>query len=211
MYHKIQKCQYEIITEKVVAVKKTWQNILLIILSIIILFLLTVFAFWFSPAIWYASYAGIITVDELGINVDLLEVSGDKATNEYTVRLVNTVRQFVVDKENCAVQYDMQASGYIAENQADGSIIIGDHSGQNFAMLKECDEGMSVVIKRPDGNIENYVVARVFIGYNRNNDLEYEDGKSILKDNPNGIILYTCVDDTEIPVYIVFLQPGSSQ
>lgn len=85
MYHKIQKCQYEIITEKVVAVKKTWQNILLIILSIIILFFLTVFAFLFSPATWYASYAGILTVDELGINVDLLEVSGDKATNEYTV------------------------------------------------------------------------------------------------------------------------------
>ena len=164
-------------------------------------------AFSFLPANHLPWYQGRFQIASAGIDVMLME---PYLLSNHTKegQLYNAIiTQWIVDKNDCAAQFWKDASGVILEDQATGSVVIADHDSQNFATLKDCAVGDIAAIIRADGTIEEYVVTQNFIGINAGNDLEYEQGGSALKDNPGGIIVYTCADKTAIPVHILFLQP----
>ena len=193
--------------------KKRWKTIifilaLIVLCAIFVLCLIPITAY-FLPANCLPNYSGKIEIADVGIEVSLIELPTDGEVTIVDTKLMNLYRQFIVDKENCAAEFYQYYSGVVFNNIT-GSWVIGDHSSQEFAPLKNCKEGMEVIITRPDGSINKYYVTKVFIGYNIDGDLIDQEGASLLNDNPGGIILYTCADDTAVPVHIVFLHPTIS-
>ena len=142
----------------------------------------------------HPDYAGTLTIPSQGIDVPLIMVNNPD------------MLQMVVDKTNCAVLFK-KVDSVVNGQEKGASWIIGDHSSQNFKTLHQAAVGDKAKIVNPDGVVSEFVVTKNFIGYNISEDLIYEDGTSVRNDNPDGIILYACVDETAVPVYIVFLQP----
>lgn len=142
----------------------------------------------------HPGYAGVLSISSAGIKVPLILVEDPD------------MMQTVVDKMNCAAL--IKKVGMIVNGQEkDVSWIIGDHSYQKFRKLPEVEVGSESEITDPDGTVRKFIVTKNLIGYNIGGDLVYEDGTSVRNDVTDGLILYTCVDETAIPVHIVFLQP----
>lgn len=149
----------------------------------------------YLPASFLPGYSGRLQICATDIDVMLMEPTSN--------RLV----QAVVDKQECAAIMWVKFGGVVRNDYPAGVFIVADHNTQNFATLHECEIGDKATLQHPDGICEEFVVVQSFKGINTNEDLEYKSGGSILKDNLGGIILYTCVDDTAIPIHVVFLQP----
>ena len=144
------------------------------------------------------AYMGELVIESVGIDVPCVMV--DPADSE--------LNQRVVHKSNCAAM--MWSSKKVITDEITGTWFIGDHADQGFKSITRCVIGDTAFFKNKDGSIQEYVVTASSEGCNENSILTYK-GESILEDNLGGIILYTCLDSTGIPVYIVYLQPESSQ
>lgn len=176
--------------------KIPWAKILLGIILLIIV-LLTVYCFckinWDEVLPYNArkneNYAGDLIIEVADINVPCVLVFTSEKQAKY------------VDKPNCASI--MPAGSYIEGHE---TWIIGDHNYQGFSRIERCEIGDTAKFVAKDGTVTLYEVTANFTGHNRHNDLQYEDGTSVIEDNYGGIILYTCMDNPE-NVRIVFLQP----
>lgn len=143
----------------------------------------------------HPDYVGTLIISSVGIEVPLVLAEGPD------------MMQMVVDKMNCAAF--IKKVGYVVNGQEkDVSFLIGDHSFQKFKKLPEVEVGAESEIVTSDGTVRKYIVTKRFIGYNIDGNLVYEDGTPIRNEVNDGLILYTCVDETAIPVHIVFLQPA---
>lgn len=188
--------------------KKIFKRIIVIISVVCLVISGLLLCIWFIPAQYFPYYVGVLEIPDVGIEVPVVEVPETFGYNRATTFLVNSLRRFYVDKPNCAVLYFSNGpSGVVFEGEIYGSLVIGDHRSQTFGPIDKCTQGMRVDITRPNGVVDTYEVVSIFEGINAGNDLTYQDGKSVINDNPGGIILYSCMDSTSIPVYIVFLQP----
>lgn len=187
--------------------KKKIRIILVMLLLIFAIAIGATTAWWNLPASCLPGYAGTLQIETVGVDVQLIQVLQLSGKNELERVLNANICQKIVDKADCAAEFWKEPGGVILENQGRGSNVIADHSSQNFEGIENCEIGTAVRITRPDGAIENYVVTDSFVGINTIDDLEDQSGGSVIKDNPGGIILYTCADKTEIPVHILILQP----
>ena len=145
----------------------------------------------------HPNYAGVLKIEAVDIEVPLVQAYRGE-------------EQSVVDKGNCAAEMVWRLGAVPSGDKLtkeDYAHLIGDHRSQEFKTLVDCKEDDKAIIKRPDGTVEEYKVVKVFSGENTRSDLVDGEGKSVLNQNKNGIILYTCLDSTEIPVFFVFLQP----
>lgn len=142
----------------------------------------------------HPDYAGTLTIPSVEIDVPLILVEDPD------------MLQMVVDKTNCTALFK-KSDGAVNGREYGVAWIIGDHSSQNFENLQKVELGKEAEIVCSDGTVRKFVVTKNFVGYNIGSDLIYEDGTSVRKENPDGVILYACVDETAVPVYIVILQP----
>lgn len=145
----------------------------------------------------HPAYIGRLTIPSVKIDVACYEFNPQ---NEQEVQEMYVA----MDEEDAAVKFWCGASK--TENGVTGSWVIADHNTEGFKTLKECKIGDFAYLVAVDGTQEKYVVTDNFLGKNENWALTV-DGESIICNNPNGIILYTCADETAIPVHIIFLQP----
>lgn len=142
-------------------------------------------------------YIGRLTIPSVGIDVACYEFDD----NIHSFEEMDTA----MDENDAAVKFWKGTSK--RENGVSGSWIIADHNNEGFAPLHKCAIGDLAYIVSPDGVTQEYVVTANLDGINDETDLTV-NGKSVLCENPGGIILYTCKDFTQIPVYIIFLQPA---
>lgn len=148
----------------------------------------------------HPNYAGTLSISSLGIEVPCVRCDN----------MDEDQRRKVVDKVNCAALYSICANPVFTNDDTKEShsvTVIAEHSYQEFLTLKDCEVGMTATIEYSDGSVDEYVVVKVFEGINSGATLEYNSGGSVFPDNLGGLVLYTCMDETAIPVYIVFLQP----
>lgn len=186
---------------KVIIMKK--RNLLIIIVALLIVSIALTLMYWvphLAPKVYtegHLAYIGRLTIPSVGIDVACYEFDPQ---NEQEVQEMYAA----MDEEDAAVKFWFSASKI--ENGVLGSWVIGDHSNQSFGTLKKCAVGDSVYFSAADGTQEEYVITDNFLGKNEKWALTV-DGESIICNNPDGIILYTCADETTVPVHIIFLQP----
>lgn len=144
----------------------------------------------------YETYAGLLTIPSVGIQVDCIDVDNDDAY----------LNQIVTDRANCAARMYVSNNVLAGENNNQFRWVIADHNYQNFDLLNDCEVEDYAYFTFPDGSVRKYVVTKVTEGVNDGTNLTVE-GESLSYVNTGGIVLYTCKDSTGIPVYVVFLQP----
>lgn len=84
--------------------------------------------------------------------------------------------------------------------------VIGDHNNQGFWRLRNCVVGDTGYMDYGTYKKE-YKCVKIFDGYISGSILVDLNGNNILFDNPGGICIYTCNNDSKNSIRITFWQP----
>ena len=116
----------------------------------------------------YKGFVGRLYVDSVGIDV----------------ALYHSNRQYVVDREDSAVYFDLAPW--------QGHMIIGDHNNQGFDALLNVEVGMIATIVNEDGTVTYYECIDAFNGHNNGRYISDWDGKIVM--HRADLLMYTCLD-----------------
>ena len=92
--------------------------------------------------------------------------------------------QSVVDNKDSAAIFNFK-----------NSVVIADHSNQEFSELKKTQVGDTVYIKYLDSTLDSYTCTEISNGKNTGHELVMSDGRNISEIPDCDIVMYTCNGD----------------
>ena len=116
----------------------------------------------------YNNFAGRLYISSVGVDV----------------ALYHSNRQYVVDREDSAVYFDLAPW--------QGHMIIGDHNDQGFDAILDVEIGAIAMIVGEDGSITYYECVDAFNGHNTGRYISDWNGKIVM--HRADLLMYTCLD-----------------